>query len=328
LWNSELFEATLKHKEGQISENELRARLDFLSGVDGSCGGDISVVASHFYQFSVSDFDQLNPGVLEAILSDSGLVVANEDSLFEIVYRLASADLSYFGLLEFVRFEFLSSDCMKRAIEFISSSFESFTFGIWSSLRNRLALSVTPPSHPARFRLPPPQFDSKIISTRPDIFSAFGAKTLQLLYRGSRDGFNASGFHNKCNGHPNTVTLISSTTDSIFGGFTPLTWSSRGGWVSDPSLQSFVFTIKNPHNLPARLFKQQKEAYAIYDNSSYGPVFGNGHDLYVYGQWQSPSNCFSNLGGSYTNDTGFEGNQVLTGAQCFTVKDIEVFEVV
>jgi hypothetical protein len=90
LKNSELFEKTLKHHDGQISEDELRARLTFLSGIDGSCDCDISIVASNFYQFSVSDFDQLSPAVLEAILSDSSLVGGNEDSLFEIVHRLAS----------------------------------------------------------------------------------------------------------------------------------------------------------------------------------------------------------------------------------------------
>jgi hypothetical protein len=107
LGNSELFEATLKHAEGQIPKDELMARLDLISGVNGSCDCDISVVASHFYQFSVSDFDRLSPGVLEAILSNSSLVVADEDSVFEIVHRRASDDLSYFGLLEFVRFEFV-----------------------------------------------------------------------------------------------------------------------------------------------------------------------------------------------------------------------------
>jgi hypothetical protein len=33
------------------------------------------------------------------------------------------------------------------------------------------------------------------------------------------------------------------------------------------------------------------------------------------------------LGNTYTNDTGKSGNEVLTGAEDFTVKEIEVFEV-
>jgi hypothetical protein len=102
LWNSELFEKTLKPEEGHITETGLKARIEFLSGIDGSCDFDVSVVASHFYELPVSEFDHLSPSILEAILIAPGLVVEDEDSVFEIVHRRASADFSYFRLLEFV----------------------------------------------------------------------------------------------------------------------------------------------------------------------------------------------------------------------------------
>jgi hypothetical protein len=326
LWNPELFEQTLKQNEGNISQDELKARIHFLSLFDGRCDCNVSVVASHFCAFSVSDFDGLNPSVLEAILRDSGLVLQDEDSLFEVIHRLASVDLSYFGLLEFVRFEFVSDDCMRRAIEFISGSFDSFTFRIWSSLQRRLTLPVKPPSPPTRFSLP--AIDSKIISAPPEIFSVFRGKICRLLYRGSRDGFQASAFHSRCDGHGNTVTLILSTNDCIFGGYTPLAWSSRDEYVSDPSLKSFVFTIKNPHNLPPTIFKQQRETDAIHPYSSRGPVFGSGHTLSVCDQCHTSNSSYSNFGGTYANDTGIAGTQVLAGPQSFTVEEIEVFEVV
>jgi hypothetical protein len=326
LWHSELFEQTLEHKDGEVSESELKARLAFLSRVDGNCDCDVSIPASHFCDFSVSDCDGLSPAVLEAILRHSGLILHDEDSLFEVIHRRSSADLSYFPLLEFVRFEFLSDDCMKRAIDFISSSFGSFTFGIWSSLRTRLTMPVKPPSQPGRFWVM--TIDSKIISAAPAIFSAFRQRVFRLLYRGSRDGFQASAFPSRCDGHGNTVTLILSTNNCIFGGYTPLAWSSRNEWVSDPSLKSFVFTLKNLHNLPPRIFKQQRENYAILCNSSYGPVFGNGHTLSVWDQCHTSNSSYSNFGSAYPNDTGIAGNQVLAGTQHFTVEEIEVFEVV
>jgi hypothetical protein len=325
LWNSELFEKTLKEKEGDITEEELRARLDFISGLGGSCSCDIGVVSSHFYELSVSDFDRLSPWVLESILRDPSLVLQDEDSLFEIVYRLACADLSYFVLLEFVRFEFLSEDCMKRAFDFISSSFESLTFGIWSSLRTRLTLPVNPSSQTGRFFLP--VIDSTIISAIPKIFSVFGEKQYGLLYRGSRDGFQAANFHAHCNGHPHTITLISSKNSCIFGGYNPLAWSSRGAYVPDPSLMSFLFTIKNPHNLPPQIFKKNGEAYAIYDKSTYGPTFGD-HALRICDQCQSSDSNYSRLDNGYVNDTGITRDQVLTGSYNFTVEEIEVFEVI
>jgi hypothetical protein len=325
LQNRELFVKTLTTEEGEIADD---ARLDFLSGLDGSCDWEASIVASHFHQFSVTDFDRVSLSVLEAILSDSRLVLADEDSLFEIVHRRASEDLSYFGLLEFVRFEFLSDDCMKRAFEFISDSLELLTFGIWSSLQTRLTLSAPPPLPPGRFCLP--DIDSKIISATPTIFSGFHGKRFQLFYRGSRDGFEAKDFHDRCDGHRNTVTLISSTERWIFGGYTPLAWSSREGSVSDPSLNSFIFTIRNPHNLPPHIFKLKQEENAIYNHKLYGPRFGEGRtaDLYVCGQCCSCHDSYSVLGRAYINDTGIAENQVLTGSQGFTVYEIEIFEVI
>jgi hypothetical protein len=172
------------------------------------------------------------------------------------------------------------------------------------------------------------QFDSTIISAIPEIFSVFDQKSFRLLYRGSRDGYRATAFHNHCDGRPNTVTLISSTNDCIFGGYTPIAWTSRGGYISDPSLSSFVFTIKNPHNLRPQIFKQQQVRQAIGDYGDHGPVFAGTCDLVVADHYQSANRNWSNLGGVYRNDTGIDGDGVLTGAHLFTVKEIEVFQVI
>jgi hypothetical protein len=173
-----------------------------------------------------------------------------------------------------------------------------------------------------------PAIASKIISVIPDIFSVFGEKTLRLLYRGSRDGFEAKVFHALCDGHPNTVSLILSKNNCIFGGYTPLAWNSRNLYVSDPSLQSFIFTLKNPHNLPSQIFKQKQQEKAIYDYATYGPVFGGNYDLKVCDPLQVSESNYSHLGSVYVNDTGIEGGLLLTGQYRFAVEEIEVFEVI
>jgi hypothetical protein len=327
LHNCELFELTFEPSDelgGEIEGAELRARLEFLSRIDGNCQSEVQVVASHFYAFSVSDFDDLSASVLHVILSDGRLVVRDEDSLFEVIHRLASKDLSYFGLLEFVRFEFLSDACMKAAFDFIHDSFDGMTRAIWSALEGRLALSVKAPSAGGRFFLP--SLDSKIVTECPVIFGRFRAKEFRLLYRGSRDGFGAANFHTRCNGHRHTVTLILSTDGWIFGGYTPVAWNSRGTGVADPTRQSFVFTIKNPHNLRARVFIQKAEDNAINDKPSYGPIFGGGHDLVVCDNCRNANSSWSSLGTTSENDTQIAGNQILTGAYNFTVQEIEIFE--
>jgi small GTP-binding protein len=186
LWNSELFEKTLDCEKGEIKEDELMARLHFLSGVRGRWEPHIGVFASNFYKFSVSSLDQLNASCLESILSDSRLVLRDEDSLFELIHRRASEDSSYFRLLEFVRFEFVSPDCMMRALEFISDSFDELTFGIWSSLTTRLTLPVTAPRESlatSRFVVPPgPKREVRVLMLGLD-----GAGKTAILYKLKRD---------------------------------------------------------------------------------------------------------------------------------------------
>jgi hypothetical protein len=44
---------------------------------------------------------------------------------------------------------------------------------------------------------------------------------------------------------------------------------------ADPSLKSFLFTLKNPHNLPARKFalRAEENGKAIWSDFSWGPCF-------------------------------------------------------
>jgi hypothetical protein len=54
------------------------------------------------------------------------------------------------------------------------------------------------------------------------VFPEFQGSRFTLLLRGSRDGFRATDFHRCCDGHANTMTLITDTSGNIFGGFTPV----------------------------------------------------------------------------------------------------------
>jgi hypothetical protein len=123
------------------------------------------------------------------------------------------------------------------------------------------------------------------------------------------------------------ISVISSTNDSIFGGYTPLTWSSRNASVPDPNQKTLIFTIKNPYNLPARIFKLKHVQYTSNDAVSYGPAFG-GNAVYVCDKCQTCNSSYSSENSPYLNDTGIVGNQVLIGAFTVTVKEFEVFEVI
>jgi hypothetical protein len=152
------------------------------------------------------------------------------------------------------------------------------------SLKRR-RISLTPlrrfrRSKSARKRPATPKLDSLIISSFPPLFDEFRGKRFVLLWRGSGDGFGARDLHGRCDGHANTLTLILDTGENLFGGFTPLQWESRvwngksgdakNCWKCDERLKSFLFTLKKPHNIPARKFalKAAMRQWAIVYNSS------------------------------------------------------------
>jgi hypothetical protein len=191
---------------------------------------------------------------------------------------------------------------------------------IWESAAERIAYRPPPP--------PPSPLDSQIISDFPEIFAEFRNQRFSLLWRGSRDGFTAADFHHRCDNHANTLTLILDTKGNIFGGFTPVEWKS-GNWhlKADHSLKSFLFTLKNPHNFPARRFglKAQEQTRAISCSSNLGPFFG--HGIGVYDNCNRSSFNMTFLGDNYTNDTGLDEKTFFTGSGEFQVKEIEVFEI-
>jgi hypothetical protein len=71
------------------------------------------------------------------------------------------------------------------------------------------------------------QFSLRIVSDIASPFTEFRKKRFVLLWRGNRDGFNATDFHSRCDGHANTLTLILDTDDNIFGDFTPVAGSAN-----------------------------------------------------------------------------------------------------
>jgi hypothetical protein len=169
------------------------------------------------------------------------------------------------------------------------------------------------------------RLESNILQTIPDIMKNFETKTWRLLYRGSRDGFGSSNFHSKCDQQLNTVTIILTTAGYIFGGFTPIAWDSSNTYKADNTAKSFVFSLKNPRNTEPKIFPLSNASSAIYCHPSDGPRFGN--DIDVADSCNENTYSSTNLGCSYTNDTGIDGNQVFTGERNFQVKEIEVFTV-
>jgi hypothetical protein len=169
-----------------------------------------------------------------------------------------------------------------------------------------------------------------IIGQPPDFFAPIGGSNTFLLCRGSRDGFGAKNFHERCDDHGNTVTLVLTTEGFIFGGYSPCQWDSSFTYKHDDSLRSFLFTIKNPHKVPPTAFhlKEDRKQCAIYCFRSRGPIFGGGCDVFLSDNCNANNKSYTRaFGDTYENTTGLDGKTFFTGDKTFIVKELEVFEI-
>ena len=155
------------------------------------------------------------------------------------------------------------------------------------------------------------------------IYEWSGGKNIELLYRGTRDGMSGNTFHNKCNNKGATITLIKNDKGNIFGGYTSISWTSYGNYRS--ASDSFIFTLTNIYGISPTKFSNSNTSCSIYDYSGYGPIFGAGHDIYIY--FSSNSSNFPN---SYQDTLG-KGKSIFSGdnnSGNFNLKEIEVFKLI
>jgi hypothetical protein len=271
-------------------------------------------------QLDLSDLSVLSIEGLDSLFLRESVSVESEDALLQFILKLGSG---YRDFLRHIQIEFLSDDGLSLLNEHFGIPPES----IWQCAAERIA-------HP-----PPPPLDSRIISDFPEIFAEFRGKRFSLLWRGSRDGFKTQEFHGRCDAHGNILTVILDTKGNIFGGFTPLEWESRvwnrkyddenNCWKADDSQMTFLFTLKNPHNISARRFalKAKEKHHAILCYSTSGPHF---YQIAIFDNCNANTNSCAFWNGStdaYINDTGLDGTTFLTGSTKFQAEEIEVFEI-
>jgi hypothetical protein len=166
---------------------------------------------------------------------------------------------------------------------------KNFTIGIGQQAYYPLIDQTYAP--PPVFYPPVPQtnsvdYDSLILNQGEDymLVKEIGTSKLELLYRGSRDGFSGNAFHKKCDGKEGTLTLIK-VKDYVFGGYTSVAWDSTGKWKSDS--EAFIFSLRRGgQTSPVKLKIDQKYANKAIKGGSYHSIgffyaFQFGEDLKV-----------------------------------------------
>ena len=144
-----------------------------------------------------------------------------------------------------------------------------------------------------------------------------------LIFTMSKNGNKSADFHRHCDNKGPTLTLIKTTKNQIFGGFTPLNWNKDNGKrIIDPSNQTFIFSLD--------LFKKfdmiDKTKDAIYYDSDCGPDFGN-CDILLKSNMKEGKCCANEYCNFLSNNnielTGEKGNYI-----SFQTEELEIYKVI
>lgn len=163
----------------------------------------------------------------------------------------------------------------------------------------------------------------------------------RLLYRGGRDGFQAADFHRLCDHQGPTFTIIKVPRPSvdaeeyIFGGFSPIAWSSPSGLGEyASSSEAWLFSLVNRYQRPVKLtVRKDATATALYHFKACGAIFGCQHDVCISNECGGSGNSFSephtyeiDRNVVYVPRLTFRYDDcLLAGARNFRVAEIEVF---
>ena len=96
-------------------------------------------------------------------------------------------------------------------------------------------------------------------------------KNFELLYQASIDGFGAIKFHKKCDGKKNTIVLVITDNNRIFGGFSELEWDSYS--LYKKGKKGFIFSIND------NKIYYNKSKYKICCNENLEPIFEGGFSI-------------------------------------------------
>ena len=91
---------------------------------------------------------------------------------------------------------------------------------------------------------------------------------------------------------------------------------------------AFLFKVKDIEDSDKsaiEVFKKDNAANVIYDHHSYGPTFGNGHNLHICNNCNVVENSNSNMLPGYKSPEGIDHLTYLTGSNKFIIQNYEVF---
>ena len=115
----------------------------------------------------------------------------------------------------------------------------------------------------------------------------------KLLFRASDNDYKCDEtFHDFCDDQGATVTIIHNEHDHIFGGYTSKSWKlDEQLWFNDEKDAScFLFMIRPKLECVEWKESVEKGKEAITSSANFGPIFGEGWDIYLYNSYTDQTN--------------------------------------
>ena len=223
--------------------------------------------------------------------------------------------------------------CSKAYRQFAKMGSDNIDFNScpkdWSLIEPKTKTCIAPFDYKIPKDIVPEIFEGSELLTKEQKETLRGwlpAKTnTKLLYRGSRDGMNAGAFHSKVDGNGANITILKNNKGQLIGGYTSVDWGSSGSEQVDSS--AFLFSLdQNQKYTP--LYPQHS---SIANVKHYGPTFGSGHDLMIFGWSSEYGDCYHNANSFNYNGSKFltnihgNGSEVYIGM--FKVISIETWQI-
>jgi hypothetical protein len=145
LWNSELYESVCGQLRDEVTIENVLDRIRFLSATRCEFSTELEFIASHFDDFlrrpdALKALNALPFSMLYDILSRESRKLYGEDSLYYFIRKGTETNREMFGLLEFVRWEYGSTDVLNDFFDVLSEHSSEINASIWASLCARLVL--------------------------------------------------------------------------------------------------------------------------------------------------------------------------------------------
>jgi hypothetical protein len=174
------------------------------------------------------------------------------------------------------------------------------------------------------------EMDSKIITKDSDIcmiqkwlnITAPHTISFKLIYCGSRDGFTATAFHEKCDKTAGTITIIKAPQQNIFGGYISGTWGQDADVAHNKQGPCFIFSV----NHKEKYVKKSNVADSWCCSAQHLCAFGSGgSDIVIMDACKSAVNYGTQDSSSFE----MKGRKLteIFGRHKFKVEEIEVFQV-